>query len=138
MRKITKIIIHCTATKAGREVSVAEIDRWHREQGFNSIGYHYVVGLDGKVHKGRDEAKIGAHCLSQNSCSIGVVYVGGLDAAGKAADTRTNAQKESLRQLISSLLARYPNATIHSHYEFTKKDCPCFDAGKEYASLLPP
>ena len=70
MRKIRKIIVHCTATPAGRSVTVAEIDRWHRQRGFNGIGYHYVVGLDGSVSKGRDEALVGAHCKGHNSDSI--------------------------------------------------------------------
>ncbi len=72
MRKITKIIVHCTATRAGREVTVAEITLWHKARGFRTIGYHYVVGLDGEVHAGRDESKAGAHCYGRNSCSIGL------------------------------------------------------------------
>ena len=49
MRKIDSVIIHCSATKAGMDFSVADIDRWHRAQGMNGIGYHYVVRLDGTV-----------------------------------------------------------------------------------------
>ena len=135
MRKITRIIVHCTATKAGREVSVKEIDSWHRARGFRSIGYHYVVNLEGAVFPGRPEAEIGAHCLGQNSVSIGVVYVGGLDESGSPADTRTDAQKLSLRRLIEDLKSRYPGATVHSHYEFAPKACPCFDAGAEYGTI---
>lgn len=51
MRNITEIIVHCTATPRSRNVSVAEIDSWHRQRGFNQIGYHYVVALDGTVHR---------------------------------------------------------------------------------------
>ena len=54
MRKIDSVIIHCSATKAGMDFSVADIDRWHRAQGMNGIGYHYVVRLDGTVEKGRE------------------------------------------------------------------------------------
>ena len=93
MRKITEIILHCTATAAGRHFTVADIDRWHRQRGFKGIGYHYVVYLDGSVHAGRREEEAGAHCLGHNARSIGVCYVGGLDAAGKPSDTRTQAQK---------------------------------------------
>ncbi|MBO5749348.1 MAG: N-acetylmuramoyl-L-alanine amidase, partial [Bacteroidaceae bacterium] len=75
MRRIDKIIVHCTATPEGREVSVKEIDRWHRERGFKCIGYHYVIGLDGKVSEGRPIEEIGAHCTGQNSHSVGVCYV---------------------------------------------------------------
>lgn len=104
MRKITKIIVHCTATRAGKEVTVAEITLWHKARGFQTIGYHYVVGLDGEVHAGRDESEAGAHCYGRNSCSIGVVYVGGLSASdGLPADTRTPAQKTALKSLIATL-----------------------------------
>lgn len=132
MRKITRIIVHCTATKAGREVTVAEIDSWHRARGFRCIGYHYVVNLSGDILTGRPEAEVGAHCLGQNSWSIGVAYVGGLDTEGIPADTRTPQQKAALLRLVSDLKARYPSATVHSHYEFAAKACPCFNAGKEY------
>lgn len=127
MRNINQIIIHCTATKAGRAVAVKEIDSWHRSRGFRGIGYHYVIGLDGKVERGRDESVAGAHCKGHNSHSIGVCYVGGLDAAGKSADTRTQAQRKSLQQTVAMLLRRYPGATVHGHYEFANKACPCFN-----------
>lgn len=135
MRKIKEIIVHCTATVAGREVSVAEIDSWHRARGFRMIGYHYVVSLSGEVLTGRPAGEIGAHCLGHNAGSIGVVYVGGLAADGKTpADTRTPEQKVALRSLIAELRGRYPGATVHSHYEFAAKACPCFDAGAEYGT----
>ena len=56
MRKITLIIIHCSATRAGQDFTAADIDRWHRQRGFRSIGYHFVVRLDGTVEPGRDVA----------------------------------------------------------------------------------
>lgn len=133
MRKIRKIIVHCTATPAGRSVTVAEIDRWHRQRGFNGIGYHYVVGLDGSVSKGRDEALVGAHCKGHNGDSIGVVYVGGMsEDMSRPLDTRTPGQRLALSRLIEGLKNRYPEATVHSHNEFAAKACPCFDASKEY------
>lgn len=132
-RNIRYIIVHCTATPAGREVTVADIDSWHRARGFAGIGYHYVVGLDGSVTRGRDERIAGAHCKGHNSDSIGVVYVGGMTADMKrAADTRTDAQREGLRRIIAELRERYPGAEVRSHYEFAAKACPCFDAHKEY------
>ncbi|MDE6322563.1 MAG: N-acetylmuramoyl-L-alanine amidase [Paramuribaculum sp.] len=127
MRKINRIIIHCTATKAGRKTTVAEIDRWHRARGFRGIGYHYVVYLDGEIARGRDESVAGAHCKGYNADSIGVCYVGGLDGSGKPADTRTSAQKKSLVDLIGRLKKRFPSATVHGHNEFAAKACPCFD-----------
>lgn len=135
-RKITEIIVHCSATPEGRAVSAAEIDKWHRERGFSKIGYHYLIGLDGSVEQGRKEDIIGAHCTGHNSQSIGVCYVGGLAKNGKTAkDTRTAAQKQSLLQLLKELKQSYPGATIHGHREFAAKDCPCFDAKSEYSNI---
>lgn len=132
MRQINEIIIHCTATKEGQTVTVTDIDRWHRANGWNGIGYHYVVYLDGSIHKGRNENVSGAHCVGHNNKSLGVVYVGGLDRFGKAKDTRTTAQKMALDRLINELKAKYRGATVHGHNEFAKKDCPCFDVRREY------
>ncbi|MCM1369245.1 MAG: N-acetylmuramoyl-L-alanine amidase [Candidatus Amulumruptor caecigallinarius] len=128
MRKIDKIILHCAATPEGRDVSAAEIRRWHLARGFRTIGYHYVVRIDGTVERGRPEEEIGAHCTGKNARSIGVCYVGGLDAATlKPKDTRTPAQRVSLRMLVADLLRRFPEATVHGHREFAAKACPCFD-----------
>lgn len=135
-RKIDTIIIHCTATEAGADFSAADVDRWHRAKGWRSIGYHYLVKLDGTVETGRGEELVGAHCLGKNATSIGVCYVGGLKA-GKPVDTRTPAQRIALRRLIAELAARYPSAEIHGHNEFARKECPCFNAYAEYAELQP-
>ena len=127
MRKICKIIVHCSATAEGRDFGAADIDRWHRERGFEMIGYHYVVRLDGRVETGRPEGRVGAHCLGHNSDSIGVCYIGGLTRKGRPADTRTEAQRRALRALCAKLQARYRGATLHGHREFAAKACPCFD-----------
>ena len=136
MRKINKIIVHCSATPENRETTVEEIDKWHKARGWKSIGYHYVIYLDGSIHKGRDESEIGAHCADQNTNSIGVCYVGGVDSSGKTPkDTRTEAQKKSLLELLKKLKEKYPNATIHGHREFAAKACPSFDARHEYKNI---
>lgn len=137
MRKIDKIIIHCSATPEGRAVTVEEIDRWHKERGFDCIGYHYVIYLDGSIHLGRSIEKIGAHCVNHNITSIGVCYIGGLEKDCKTPkDTRTDAQRKAMRSLISELKVQYPNASIHGHREFVTKACPCFDVKKEYSGKI--
>ncbi|MGM9780085.1 MAG: N-acetylmuramoyl-L-alanine amidase, partial [Prevotella sp.] len=35
MRKIDEIIVHCAATPEGKDYTVAQIDRWHKERGFD-------------------------------------------------------------------------------------------------------
>lgn len=135
MRTINEIIIHCSATQAGRNVSVDEIRAWHRARGFRDIGYHYVITLDGTVHPGRPIEQAGAHCLGHNSHSIGICYVGGLDVDGTPADTRTAAQRAALTHLVTRLIARHPRATVHGHREFARKACPCFDVAQWWASV---
>lgn len=136
MREIREIIVHCTATPEGREVSVREIDRWHRSRGWAGIGYHYVIYLDGSVHGGRGEEKMGAHCVGHNKDSIGVVYVGGLDRDGqKPKDTRTEAQRKSLLSVLRMLRKKYPKARIYGHRDFAAKACPGFDAKTEYRDI---
>lgn len=130
-----KIIVHCTATPEGREVTVKEIDAWHRKAGYTGIGYHYVVHLDGTVERGRDERSIGAHTVGQNHCSIGIVYVGGCAKDMKPKDTRTATQKAALLKLLRELKQRYPAAVIYGHRDFARKACPSFDAKTEYKNL---
>ena len=132
MRKINKIILHCAATREGQNFTVADIERWHKQRGFAKIGYHFVIYLDGSVHKGRDISEIGAHVQGQNSNSIGICYIGGLDVNGKAKDTRTDAQKASLVKLVAELKAQFQDTTIHGHNEFANKACPCFEVKKEF------
>lgn len=62
MRKIDTIIIHCSATKAWQDFTAKDIDSWHRKRGFDGIGYHYVIRLNGKIEKGRNVEYPGAHC----------------------------------------------------------------------------
>lgn len=136
MRKIDDIIVHCSATPEGRDYTVNDIDRWHKKRGFKCIGYHYVIYRDGSIHGGRDVNRIGAHCLNHNRHSIGVCYIGGMDAQNKRAkDTRTDAQRAALLALLKHLKKQFPNATIHGHRDYANKACPSFDATTEYASL---
>ena len=135
MRTINEIIIHCSATIEGKDFTVKDIDRWHRQRGFKMVGYHYVIRLDGTIEQGRPLGQVGAHCKGHNTHSIGICYIGGLDTEGKPKDTRTKAQRDMLWALIKSLKVEYPKATIHGHNEFACKACPCFDARAEYSQL---
>lgn len=134
-RLITKIIVHCSATKEGKDYTAADIRQWHLARGFSDIGYHYVVYRDGTVQPGRNVNIAGAHCLGQNTNSIGVCYIGGLDSNNNPKDTRTPAQKQALIKLLTQLKKMYPKATIHGHNEYANKACPCFNAFKEYSSI---
>lgn len=154
MRKITRLNIHCTATRAGRTYTVADIDRDHKARGFGKgasrpCGYHYIIYADGSVHQGRRDDEVGANAAGYNTESIGIVYVGGLDANGKPADTRTPAQIAAMARLVRDLAVKYgvPRARILGHrdlspdtngngridpWEWTKQ-CPCFNVQAELA-----
>lgn len=137
MREIKFIVLHCSATKEGQNFQASDIDRFHRQRGFQKIGYHYLVTLEGTIQKGREEIETGAHVRGHNSNSIGVCYIGGLDGKGNPKDTRTASQKKALLSLLSHLKNKYPRAIIQGHRDFpgVRKACPCFDAKKEYQNL---
>ena len=138
MRSITLIVVHCSANRAGSALRLADIDRHHRSLGWKGCGYHYVIPTDGTLEEGRPEAEMGAHCRHHNRHSIGICYIGGLSADGTPADTRTEAQRATLRRLLASLHRRFPRALIVGHCDLDPlKACPCFDAAKEYADLQP-
>lgn len=158
MNKIDAIVVHCSASRAGQDIGKSEINRMHVARGFNCIGYNYVVRIDGTVETGRSLQIDGAHCnskgfsgVSYNKHSIGICYVGGLDKSGKAADTRTDAQKKALCKLIAKLVKEYPDIKEILGHRDTSPDldgdgivepnewikmCPCFDTVEEYKDLI--
>ncbi len=122
MNKIDSIIIHCSATKAGQDIGKKEITQMHLQRGFSTIGYNYVIRLDGTVEVGRSLTIDGAHCnskgfsgVSYNKHSIGICYIGGLDEHGKPADTRTPEQKKALAKLIKELCGKYQIVEVLGH-----------------------
>jgi N-acetyl-anhydromuramyl-L-alanine amidase AmpD len=137
MRKINEIIVHCSATPEGRDVTAEEIRRWHLDKGWKDIGYHYVIERSGKIRQGRHIDLMGFHTTGKNQMSIGVCYVGGLDSDMKAKDTRTGDQKDSFHRLLYALCIVFPTITrISGHRDYSKKDCPCFNARVEYSCLV--
>ena len=137
-RQITDIIIHCSATPEGKDYTVQDIRRWHKQQGWSDIGYHYVVYRNGHIEPGRDVDIAGAHCEGHNAKTIGVCYIGGVAKDGKTAkDTRTLTQKAALLSLLADLRQIYPHARIvgHRDYDTKGKACPSFDAKTEYKKI---
>ena len=126
----TMIILHCSATREGQDIKAKTIKQWHKDRGFDDIGYHYVIDLDGTIEKGRAEDLVGAHCKGHNATSIGICYVGGCDKNMKPKDTRTPEQKRSMLSLVRKLVNKYkiPVTQIWAHHDFDKhKACPSFD-----------
>ncbi|MCQ2343868.1 MAG: N-acetylmuramoyl-L-alanine amidase [Paludibacteraceae bacterium] len=134
-RTITKIIIHCSASPEGRDDRAADIARWHKQKGLKSIGYHYVIDLDGTIEEGRPLDKAGAHCEGANNCSIGICYIGGLDSNGNPKNTMTPEQNDALVMLLMTLRTQFPGIKIYGHNELNlNKACPCFDVRKWLAN----
>ena len=145
MRHINLLVIHCSATPEGREVTAADIDRMHRTRKptpFSQIGYHFVVGRSGLIETGRPRGLTGAHVTGHNASSLGICYVGGLARDGKAIkDTRTPEQRASLEKLVRELLREFPGAKVCGHRDLSPdtngdgrispfewvKGCPSFD-----------
>jgi len=136
MRKITHIVVHCSAT--AQNATVAAIQRyWKENLGWKSPGYHYIIEANGNIIKLLDEGKPSNGVASRNASLINVCYIGGVDASGKPKDTRTEKQKASLLFLLEQLRERYTAAVICSHHDFpgVQKACPSFNAKAEYKNV---
>ena len=140
MRDIQRIFVHCTA--GSQKQTLNQLLNEFKAKGWKNPGYHYVVFPDGKVEQLLDEKEVSNGVQGYNSTSINIAYVGGIDNKGRGCDNRTDDQKRVLRTLLGTLKERYPNAHIMGHRDIWgknpakwKKQCPCFDAEKEYAYL---
>lgn len=135
MRKIDEIVVHCSATRPGwlealpLADKVAEIDRWHKDRGFDSIGYHWIIDRDGVVLPGRAEEVAGAHAKGRNARTIGVCLIGGFGASAndQFADHFTPAQDAALRELIGQIKGRHgSNLKVSGHNDYDARGCPGF------------
>lgn len=127
---ITHIVVHYSATYPDQNLTIADIDRLHRERGFSMVGYHYFIRRNGMIEKGRDESVIGAHVGGQNTGKIGICCAGGIERAtgpNVGVDNRTPEQIKSQIKLIKDLLIRYPNAKVVGHRDLAPTQCPGFD-----------
>jgi N-acetylmuramoyl-L-alanine amidase len=128
----TAVILHCSATpdySADNELfdffGADEINDWHKQRGFDKIGYHIVVRRSGAIEYGRalvpPKVEKGAHCKPTNSYSIGICYIG--------TKIPTTAQIKSLKKLYKVIFDRY-NISINrwfAHRDFAKTECPGFE-----------
>jgi len=128
--KTDTIVIHCAATRPHMNIGVDEIREWHKDRGFDDIGYHYVIKRSGTIQKGREEELQGAHAVKVNGTSIGICLVGGVDDDLKWENNFTKEQFENLVTLIKILKEKYEGSItkIIGHYEVEpKKKCPSFN-----------
>lgn len=138
------LVIHCTATPEGREVSGEEIRRWHTApvskggRGWKQVGYTDLFHLDGSVERlvdNNEDANVDSWEMTNgaagyNSVSRHIVYVGGCDKAMKPKDTRTPEQREALKRYVVDFHERFPHIRIVGHHDLNPgKGCPSFDVG---------
>lgn len=142
MAALKYLVIHCTATPDGREVTSDEIREWHTGpssrggRGWKQVGYTDMIHLDGTVERlvnNNEDAEVDPWEVTNgakgyNSTSRHVVYVGGVSADGKTPrDTRTPAQLRALEAYVKDFHERFPNVKIVGHNELAAKACPSFD-----------
>ena len=142
MAKLQRLVIHCTATPEGREVSQADIRHWHCDpvnkggRGWKQVGYTDMIHLDGKVERlvdNNEDAQVDPWEITNgakgyNSTSRHVVYVGGCEAhSPKPKDTRTAAQLKAMEAYVKDFHRRFPSVRIVGHNELAAKACPSFD-----------
>jgi N-acetylmuramoyl-L-alanine amidase len=115
------IVIHCSDSPQGRGDTAATIHRWHKERGFDGIGYHSVILEDGTLEYGRPEYWPGAHATRVNDHSLGVCLIG--------IDSFTERQYETLATYLHNKTAEYniSSSNIVGHYEVSTKTCPNFN-----------
>lgn len=142
MAKLLYLVIHCTATPEGREVTSADIRRWHTSpvsvggRGWKQPGYTDIIHLDGTVERivannedaNVDPWEITNGATGYNSVSRHVVYSGGMTKDMKAPkDTRTPAQRKAMEEYVRDFHRRFPTVKIIGHNEVAAKACPSFD-----------
>ena len=128
-REITDtIVIHCTQTPPNMDVDVEKVTQWHKERGFDTIGYHYLIKRDGTLQVGRDEDVVGAHAVAVNGTSIGVALAGGGTPDMGWENNFAPIQFQTLKSIIIKLKDKYNIEKIIGHYQVEeKKQCPSFD-----------
>lgn len=136
--RFDRIVIHCSATPPSMDIGVKEIHRWHKDRGFRSIGYHFVIRRNGQVESGRPYNEVPAAQKGFNRNSLAICLVGGVDDAGKPDDNFTDEQDRAWKRLVELALnekllplsASFSEATgILGHRDLpdVAKACPSFD-----------
>lgn len=149
MARLKYLVIHCTATPEGREVSSADIRRWHTSpvseggRGWKQVGYTDLFHLNGGVERlvdNNEDANVDPWEITNgakgyNSVSRHVVYAGGCDAKMQPKDTRTSDQRRAMAKYVKDFHRRFPGVRIIGHNEVAAKACPSFDVQKWLAEI---
>jgi len=126
--KTDTIVIHCSATPPTMDIGVEKIREWHvDDNGWDDVGYHYVITRSGVLQEARPEEMQGAHARAVNGTSLGICLVGGSNSNGDWENNFTNDQFVTLKALLLNLTKKYEIKKIIGHYQVEpKKECPSF------------
>lgn len=114
--KTERIILHhaeasnCTAD---------DIDRWHKNNGWTCIGYHFFIKKDGTIYRGRTENTVGAHAEGSNSNSIGICFEGRYET-----EQMPDAQIQAGKELVAYLKNKYNISKVQRHSDVCSTSCP--------------
>lgn len=145
--KLKYLVIHCTATPEGMDVTPQQIIDWHTKpkpfgRGWKQVGYSKLILLGGTIYSFVDEDddefvdgwEITNGVSGINNIARHICYVGGCDPPnGRACknmnpkDTRTKEQIDAMVSFLKEFKKNYPWVEIKGHYYFSAKACPSFD-----------
>ena len=130
LQSVEYLVVHCSATRSSMNWTAKDVDRSHKERGFQMVGYHWVIRRDGRIEEGRPTQFVGAHEPRVNRRSLAICMIGGVAEDGWTPEANyTPEQYTTLRNKLQELKQHYPGATILGHRDIpgVKKACPCFD-----------
>lgn len=114
--KTERIILHHAESS---NCTVEDIDRWHKNNGWTCIGYHFFVRKDGTIYRGRQENSKGAHAGDANSNSIGICFEGKYEV-----EEMPDAQVQAGKELVAYLKNKYGISKVQKHSDVCSTSCP--------------
>lgn len=125
-RKVTYLAVHCTASQP--EAKVASIVKHWKSLGWKKPGYHILIAADGSYTVLSDFNDPTNGVLNYNHNTIHISYIGGINKAGKPFDSRTDAQKKTLKYIVGKVSSKYKlEVKGHRDFEGVRKACPSFE-----------
>lgn len=108
----TKMAIHHTVTPSSDpQRQLRGIQRYHMDsRGWCDVGYHFLIGSDGRVYEGRPLHLLGAHVASNNTGNIGISFIGCFHSSGCGSMGPTRPPDSMVRiagQLVGTLSRLY-------------------------------
>lgn len=131
MGKVLRLTVHHTGEHAGLvglpDVEVIQrIEHYHRSpkpngRGWACIGYHYLVGKDGRVYEGRPAQYQGAHVSGANENNLGISVIGDF-----MNHLPSPVQLAALTAFVADMQRKYQVSArrVHGHRDLGNSECP--------------